>query len=1270
MKQFRVLLTYVCVFVTLFTCVPIPVLASSVDTETTEETDDTEGSDGDSVSAVEEWRKTKDDVYNRIMSSTASAYYITVQPDSALYLTETIILNSSMLSPNYNKGVVDLPRLQTRYFYKLVGNSTFRLTDDLYPSIYWSEESKSTLVTLAICSEDTGQALWSCSITNNDLDGFDFKDNKWEFEDVSASVTSRFCSLDTIQLQEDNITLYPCSLHKTAVVMPNYIYSAFGDLYSTDAETNEVRISDVASTYERLTTNDKGTTITSDMKEYVQEFQQAESRPALLFQGSKLTDCTYDNNTGEAVTLTDNKDVTSLYYIIALNDKAYFGNITRDAIEPVDLTLTKPGQTVEGWDAFERHSLMGAEDYGPMNYIDWYDSVRTKGAFGPAIGKYTFYHESNSKVTGINVYGKTLMFSGAAAHIKNLTLNAQKHTVTINYYYQKPESGEWVDFEVNEYDASSFSSNDLAVLPPIENFTATAWYTSRELTELFTPTSIDTTQDTVISLYAGYTYTGGTYEVTFINTNTDEQNTVKYEVRQLPVLPEITNVENGYRFKRWDVHGYEDTRVPYDPSTFSPSAGKVYVFETVWDITGVITNVLADKLGYYVGDKIDKNHLRVVLTIDADGNTRELAPEEYTIFPETIEKEGTNQFYITYTETGSTAICELNGVAVVPIGIDATYTGGTMVVGEEVSRNMFDVTLNYNNKTTEKITNFTVTPTIISQAGDNKISIIYMNFSTSVTVRGITKEQESEQNKKLKSLTASYDGRTYVYVGDKVDPDDFIVTAIYSNNTRTVLTSKEFQYSPSKYKTAGENTITITFGGKTAKVKVNVRKDKDDGNSGNGGNSGGNSGGSESGGNNSGGNNSGGNNSGGNSGGSNSGGNTGGWSNNGGNSGSNSGGNSNNNGNNSNNNSNNNSGSSGNNSGSNPGNSGNQSNSSGNKDKGPSPGYLSAATILTNTMGNGSTGLTNDVDIMGEINKLSPDATSLDITLVNGASGNEINAQMLEAIKKKVITLNVTMVQPLDRSLVVGRWVIKGHELDSTENKIDPNITFEVTDKESDRLVFMIFSNSQYPKGVTATAYPAVESYGSGELVRLYTCNVSKKDSKLLQSFTWQDISNPVNADIYSELHYCLSNSANAYDDGSSLAEDKGEDWINVDVDNSDLDSDYENGEDDTEFDWDDYDTEESTVINPKDTSSKPEVKKTKPILIVMAIVFGVLIFAVIVGLILLLILRRKGNAGYADGTSDSEDDFYDDDDEFGDIPEMSDLDDDGIPDINDTHNN
>lgn len=1255
MKKLKTLLTYVCVLVTLFTSISFPVYATEVDTETETETETPPIS-------REEWLESKEEVYNRIMSSSASAYFITAQPDSAIYLQETINLQGNMLSSNYDKATVDLPRLQSRYYYKLIGSNNYRLSKGVYPSLYWSEASKGTLVTLAICSADTDQALWTCSVTNSDLEGYDFS-GQWEFPDCSERMMTTFKEFNSIRYQRDTITLYPASLHSYGFIMPNYMYTLYGDDYATNANPEMVYLSEMAVDYKRLTVDDRGSTVEYNIKDYVQEYQQGESRPAVLFQGSKVDGCLYDCNTGVAKTTTTNSDVGSLYYIIALNDKAFFGDITTDIVDSSALNTVDSSQSPDSWSAGDRHSVIDMQTRGPVSYDDWYKTVHDKYSFDSMVGKYTFIHSNEEKVTNVNLYAKTLMFVGVAPHVKNLTLEKMRHTLTINYFYQDPNTGSWIEYETNDYDVDSFTSSNLAVLPELKDFTPTAWYTNRDMSELFTPASIDKTEDSVLNLYAGYTYSGGTYEVTFRNTMTNESTKATYEVRELPVLPEVEDPGNGHRFKNWELLGDGDDRTPYNPETFTPVAGRQYVLETAWDIVGVIQTVLADKTGYFVGDKIDKNHIRVVVMTDNDGTTRELDNDEYTIFPDTIEKEGKNQFFITYTETGSTATCELNGVAVAPIGISATYTGGSVVVGESLSNKLFDVTLNYNNKKTEKVNNFTINPSVITTAGDNRITISYMNFTTSVIVKGITKEQEDEQNKKLKSISADYDGNTYIYVGDKVRPEDFVVTATYTDKSKTVLGSKEFQYSPKTYKTAGVNIITITFGGKSARVKVDVRKKGDNTGSGSGG--------------------SGNNNQGGSSGGNNQGSDSGNNNNQGGNSGGNnypggrpssgsSGGNSNNQGGTSSNNSNNQSGNNGssNNQSGNNSSSGNNNNSNktDSKDKGPSPGYLSAATILTNTMGNGSTGIANDVDIMEEINKMSPNATSLDITLVNGASGNEINSKMLEAIKNKVITLNITMVQPLDRSLVVGRWVFKGSEIDVTEHQVDPNITFEVTDKDSDRLVFMVFSNSNYPKGISVTAYPAVESYGSGELVRLYNCNVTKGDSKLIQSFTWQDISNPITADIYSELHYCLSNSANAYADGSSLADNKDDDWINVDVD----DESYDDIEDDTEFDWGEgVDGTESDIINPKPSEmATTTVRKPKTLFVVVGIVAGVLLLLMIIGVIVLTVSRKGG--GRSAGASES-DDLFDSDSEFDDIPEVlgdvegvDNYDNDGFNDITD----
>lgn len=1173
--------------------------------------------------------------YDAIFASPVSTYFITCQPDSAIVLDSSgsVVLTEDMLSPNYAKGVVDLPRLQTRYQYRLSGTNEFYLAGTIYPSLCWTDDSRGSSCTLSIYSEDTNTALYSFTIVNNNLDGVEAS----AFSDCSNGMTQGLLDETSCVKISGLINCYDARLHTNSIVMPNYCITK-SSLYENDNTTVPVYIRNNASrtkefvdikgsahSFMRYSTDVRGIVNKFNVKDYVHEYQNSTNRPALLFAGNKVhAQCVYDNNTGDATTLTENTDTENLYSFIALNDNIYWQCVSLSPITTDVLDEKLDTASVYEWEATNIHDLLSYESIvtlGPTSFDSWWKKIN-KGL--TKYGMYRFSHTSAVDVNDLNLYSETLMFAGVEPHIATVNLKHLQNTVTINYYVKTPNAVDYTLYNSRDYVIDDLKTNPnlLVSLGDLEQFTdyePKGWYKDKNLQQSFSPSSLSNNESLSLNLYAGYNYIGGEYTVTFVNSQTGSQSQKTFLCKDKPTLPPSPETATkGYAFKNWIIVTAlgDVTGTDYNPETFLPEKNKNYIFKTAWDVTGIITSVTTAKTSYYVGDTIDVSSLNVTVQTDSAGTTKTLSVSEFKISPTEITKSGTNQFVVTYNETGATAICEVEGVTVVPTGITAAYNGGNTIVGSTLDKNAFSVKLRYNNGTEKSIKDFVINPVKVLEEGSNQVTVSYTDFKTTVVVNGIT--DDTNKDKTLKSISATYNGNG-AKLGASVDPRDFTVTAIYSDGSKSSLTSNQYNYSPSTYNNIGSNKITITYGGKTATVVVGVTSDysgSDKNNSTNNSNSNSNSNSSNK--NNSSSNSSNGSN-----------------------------------GNNNSSNKNSNSSTSGGNTtvktddktGTNSSNSG--SNSS--DDKGPSPAYLSGATILTNTMTAKVGTYTNTVDIAKVIAEASSSATKTSVTLVNGAVGNDITSDMLKSLKDKMLTLEVNMVSPEDENLVVGRWNIEGSNLGTnTYTTINPNINYEVREGNNyETLLYMSVTNSTYPDAAKLTMYPVANTYNYGSIVRMYSCDTNLDNATLVNTLTWGD-SNALSPDIKSGISYCLSDSQNLHTNGTSLLDSVSENSVSANSVSEDKPS-TEDTEDEPVFNFDDTDVVDDT---PQNTTIPEKGNKSKALL--FAVIIGILLLGtgVGVGAYVYIVKHPKTTSEYDDDeyvTDTSYDDQYSDSEESSD---------------------
>lgn len=1128
--------------------------------------------------------------YNKLFSSRASAFYLTCQPDSAVTLSDRVELSPADLSPNYLGGVVDLPRLQSSYKYVLSEqNKEYQLPATLYPTLAWTDKAVGTETMLyitdlkgtVVCTmEVVIPATYDVSITkamagidyyykatSSDLspDGTPTEALSYVFVDASSNVVNDLLAagdhMRYYDISHRSLMIYNHEMHKSSIVMPRYIYttssvSDFTRMAEFIDDFRNVNFDHTAYLFARK----EGENVKTEynVKEYSKPLTNG-SRPGLLFYGSKTAGCSFDNNTGVCTTITSITDTDPLYYFIATNERCYFSKVYGAATK-TELSTPLSDTPIISWTVGKKYSLksgtswldagfVGDPDPKNPNYMD----------YGPVdITKQLNYHLNGNLSTDYNAdemaitpsrnycedcnwYIDSLIYNAAVPHFASVTMNEPSYEITVNYYYKEPNADSWTFLKSSVYNASEFSTVKLEKLPERENHKEDVWYTDPSCNAKINQSSYSKTKDQFINVYGQYTYSSGHYNVVFIDDNAKTKETRTFKVTDMPTLPDTPEAPIGYDFANWMIvnSASEMSGTFYDPETFVPAPNVTYYFRAVWDTVGVIAGIDLKKTTYYVGESIDKSTITVYARTDDTGKTTQLKDSDYTFNTEVVRKVGSNAVTITYKKTGYTYTFQLTGLARDVVSIEAEYTGGKVKVGSTYNSGAFKVTAIYSDKSTSDVQDFSITPSTCAREGENTVTINHLRKNAICTVIGI-KADTFDTSAPIEALTASYTGKM-LNVGDKIKANDITVVATYADGEKVTLANSDFTFSPTTAEHSGDLRVTCTFKTLTGSCTVPVLKESASASTGGQDDSGStpstddevieldiiptpdypSSGGSSS-------------------------------------------------------------------SDSSSGNDFNfdlpdytppdftlPDSSTGNdiptynpsadpsaptynqteqpidtntdvnsdthtntnpEDKGTSTGYLNGANILTNTLGVvqeatlGSTTLTN------MCRDSAPDQ-SLYVSLVNDRTGNSLTPECLQLIKDKNLSVYITMSDTTDSITPVANWIVMGNTLADTGSPLDLNVMFEKTDKNGERLLYIAPASSYYPMGMSLTVNPVNTTYGSGDLIRQYSCTPAYTDCLQQRAFTWEQ-DNYIPYDLFSGKSVCLSDAMFAHEDGTSLLAD------------------------------------------------------------------------------------------------------------------------------------
>ncbi len=258
-----------------------------------------------------------------------------------------------------------------------------------------------------------------------------------------------------------------------------------------------------------------------------------------------------------------------------------------------------------------------------------------------------------------------------------------------------------------------------------------------------------------------------------------------------------------------DELGERTVKVSYGSKSVS-----IPVTVTESNIKALVIKSLPSRLNYFLGEKLDTSGMRLNVT-RANGEIVTIGTG-FTVSPSIFTDRGTQEVTITYGDKTVSFNVQVEGAVVNNIAIASMPEKTSYFVGESLITDGLAVKEVYTDGTTKRITSgFTVSPTVLSSEGKQKITVRYNGMKTtfSVSVSGVAISSVAVKTNPLKL--------DYVE-GDTIDLTGLTLSAVYSNGVSETVSVENVTVSPTVLTTAGFTPITVNYSGLTAIFYVNV----------------------------------------------------------------------------------------------------------------------------------------------------------------------------------------------------------------------------------------------------------------------------------------------------------------------------------------------------------------------------------------------------------------------------------------------------------------
>lgn len=231
-------------------------------------------------------------------------------------------------------------------------------------------------------------------------------------------------------------------------------------------------------------------------------------------------------------------------------------------------------------------------------------------------------------------------------------------------------------------------------------------------------------------------------------------------------------------------------------------------------LASIAVKTNSTKTNYYLGDTLDTSGLTLTATYN-NGKTETIS-SGFTCTPTKLETAGTQKITVTYGGKTISFNVTVEDVVVSSIAVKNEPNNISYYVGDSLDTTGLTLTATYNNGTSKTITSgFTCTPTTLSSAGTQKITVTYGGKTTSFNV---TVENVVLTSVAVKTVPA----KTSYFVGDTLDTSGLTLTATY-NNGATKTVNGGFACTPENLETTGTQKITVAYGDKSTSFNVEVK---------------------------------------------------------------------------------------------------------------------------------------------------------------------------------------------------------------------------------------------------------------------------------------------------------------------------------------------------------------------------------------------------------------------------------------------------------------
>lgn len=199
-----------------------------------------------------------------------------------------------------------------------------------------------------------------------------------------------------------------------------------------------------------------------------------------------------------------------------------------------------------------------------------------------------------------------------------------------------------------------------------------------------------------------------------------------------------------------------------------------------------------------------------MFTVKASYSDGSIVPvTEFSFSPQVASANPTE---VTITFEGKTATVSVPVGTVSLTGITAEYVGtGTIYVGDSLTKSMFKVTARYNDGSSNVVSDYTFTPVIMVNAGEQVVTFTYQGKNDTVTVTVVALS--------VTRISGSWVGGQ-ILKGTAFTKSMFKVTATYNNGTSKEVS--DYTFSPATAESTPTTLVTIEYQGKTSGVIVSV----------------------------------------------------------------------------------------------------------------------------------------------------------------------------------------------------------------------------------------------------------------------------------------------------------------------------------------------------------------------------------------------------------------------------------------------------------------